>query len=705
MGPEQLLAAGIESRAPNQRRNPKIRAVLAGCCSRSRPLGRRTQGRTATNRGAGNAPQGRAIAFHEPGCPQSMGRFVGPPAPWLPLADRQQLPSGMAHGYEHMIDADKRSLLTDALTPPPGCHFDSGVATTYSLDLVTLLALPLHLSWLASGEERPEQVDPIRMVEALRRTADRLTVFCERGRMLTPRMPTPLLGLLEGMVHEATAPHSGAFHPKVWVLRFVSSDKAQAHLRLLVMSRNLTNDASWDLCLQLDGMPLKKKLPANRPLAEFIELVVAQSCKTITANRGTLLSALADEVRRCDWDLPPGFDEVRFHTLGLGRRPLPWLPKHPEHQWDELGVISPFAGAAALESLQQSTNSASFLVSRPEELDALPEPLPPGDFSAVMVLDERAEFGDEEDDAPGKLRGLHAKVYVARRAWNTHVFIGSANATDAALVHGCNVEFMAELIGKHTKVGRPESWLGEKGLQHMLRPYERSPLLVTDASLAARERLANLHRTLSKLPLEIECAAEDENWALRLSGLHGLDISEVCIAVWPLTLSSEGAVSLTSNHGDAPLVIGVVGKQEITSFTGFLLKIGDEELRFGLEVPLRNAPAGRDLEILRLILRNRDGFVRYLVLLLGEWLPDSGGNEDAMIGGRGWWGIAQADEMPLFEMLARAYAREPERLVKIAEVVERLKREGSADADGLIPPAFLSIWENFEAAMRREGTL
>lgn len=604
-----------------------------------------------------------------------------------------------------MIDAEKRTLLTDALTPPPGCRFDSGVATTYSLDLVTLLALPLHLSWLASGEERPEQVDPIRMVEALRRTADRLTVFCERGRMLTPRMPTPLLGLLEGMVHEATAPHGGAFHPKVWLLRFVSADnEEQAHLRLLVMSRNLTDDASWDLSLQLDGAPGKKRLATNRPLAEFLESVALQSGKALTTDRQALQSALIEEARRCDWELPPGFDEVRFHALGLGRRPSAWLPEHAEYQWDELGVISPFVGAAALESLRRSTSATSFLVSRPDELDTLAEPLP-GGFSPVMVLDERAEFGDEEDDTPGKLHGLHAKIYVARRAWNTHLFIGSANATDAALVHGRNVEFMAELIGGHTKVGKPESWLGEKGLQQLLVPYERSPLAASEAALAARERLAALHRTLSNLPLQIECVAEGENWALHLSELRGLDLGEARVAIWPLTLNPERAVSLTRDQGDTPLVIGVVGKQEITSFTGFFLKLGDEELRFGLDVPLLNAPTGRDLEILRLALRNRDGFVRYLVLLLGDWIPANGSDGNPVAGTQGWWGTGQADGIPLFEMLARAYAREPERLVQVAAVVERLKRDGGAGADGLIPPTFLSIWQSFETAMKREEAL
>jgi hypothetical protein len=444
----------------------------------------------------------------------------------------------MERGDECMIDPETRSLLTDALSPPPGYRFDAGAITTYSLDLIPLLTVPLHVSWLASGEERPEHVDPIRMIEALRRTADRLTVFCERGRIIAPRMPSPLLGLLEGIVHEATAPHGGAFHPKAWLLRFVpSSDKEQSHLRLLVMSRNLTDDTSWDMCLRLDGVPGKKRLAANRPLVEFFEAVARQSRKTVTADRHACLSELIQDAHRCAWEPPAGFDEIRFHALGLGRQPSAWLPEHPEYKWDELGVISPFVGAAALDSLRASTDSASFLVSRAEELDALTDPLP-GDFTSVKVLHDRAELAGEEDDAIGRLRGLHAKTYVARRAWNTHLFIGSANATDAALVHGCNVEFMVELIGRHTKVGRPESWLGEKGLQTLLLPYER---------------LAALHKKLCKLPLEIDCVNEGENWSLRLSGLHGLDSGGVSVGVWPLTLNPERAVTLPCDVGDVPL--------------------------------------------------------------------------------------------------------------------------------------------------------
>lgn len=44
-----------------------------------------------------------------------------------------------------MINAEQRALLVDALTPPAGYTLATGIATTFSLDLVTLLSLPMHL--------------------------------------------------------------------------------------------------------------------------------------------------------------------------------------------------------------------------------------------------------------------------------------------------------------------------------------------------------------------------------------------------------------------------------------------------------------------------------------------------------------------------------------------------------------------------------
>ena len=59
--------------------------------------------------------------------------------------------------------------------------------------------------------------------------------------------------------------------------------------------------------------------------------------------------------------------------------------------------------------------------------------------------DESATEADEAAGGIEELTGLHAKLYVADRGWKTHIWTGSANATDAAFKH--NVEFLVELRG------------------------------------------------------------------------------------------------------------------------------------------------------------------------------------------------------------------------------------------------------------------
>ena len=50
--------------------------------------------------------------------------------------------------------------------------------------------------------------------------------------------------------------------------------------------------------------------------------------------------------------------------------------------------------------------------------------------------------------ADAELRGLHAKLFVVDQPYWSHIYTGSANATDAAF--DANVEFLVELKGRNT---------------------------------------------------------------------------------------------------------------------------------------------------------------------------------------------------------------------------------------------------------------
>jgi hypothetical protein len=162
-----------------------------------------------------------------------------------------------------MLEPNNRSLLTNLLTPPPGMVFDQGLATTFTLDPVTLLGVPLHLTWLASQQDSSILTNTIQLLESLQRVSKRLTVFADRGRMHVPAQANALFALLEDAIIEVRAPRGGCFHPKIWLLRFVDADGAVL-LRLGVLSRNLTSDRSWDLSLVLEGTPKRSYVAANR---------------------------------------------------------------------------------------------------------------------------------------------------------------------------------------------------------------------------------------------------------------------------------------------------------------------------------------------------------------------------------------------------------------------------------------------------------
>ena len=86
-----------------------------------------------------------------------------------------------------MLKPDEREHLRELLRPPSGFEIDLAVGTTFSLDLLSALILPLSfalLDWEHADGERP--ADPLAILEALRRYGDRFTIFCQSGQMRLP---------------------------------------------------------------------------------------------------------------------------------------------------------------------------------------------------------------------------------------------------------------------------------------------------------------------------------------------------------------------------------------------------------------------------------------------------------------------------------------------------------------------------------------
>lgn len=390
-----------------------------------------------------------------------------------------------------MLSPDTRAVAVDLLRPPPGYRFDTAVITTYSLDLEALLALPLAtLQRVDDGIEELLE-DPLALVEPLREAAERIRVFVDEGGIAIPRSARPLYALLEDSVHPVRAPHGGAFHPKVWVARFLDATD-QPLLRVAVMSRNLTFDRSWDVALTSEGGPQGpgRRRP-TRALGNLLRELPGLATEAPPDSAVAAVETLAADAERTLFPAPEGAgDNIVFHVTGIGPKPQRWRPLETGRR---TLAIAPFANRKALKYLADLTSGPCELVSRQDTLDALSAAdLAP--WESVHVMVDAAE-SEPEDEASHHLSGLHAKLIVVEQGREATWLTGSANLTAAAF-EGRNVEVMAELKGR--KAGPRGMGIDrflDAGFRGLCAPYRRSEADTEgEAERHARERLEAIDR-------------------------------------------------------------------------------------------------------------------------------------------------------------------------------------------------------------------
>ena len=599
-----------------------------------------------------------------------------------------------------MLAPDTRSLYTGAVSPPPGYVFDQAIATTYSLDPEMLLLLSTCLS--LARHPYADQPDPIELLESLRRLSGCLSVYVNRDSIKTPSRDSVLYGLLEPVIAQVKAPMGGVFHPKIWVLRFVEPDSDNPPLiRLLVLSRNITYERSWDIALRLEGRPGRRFIAANRPLGEFLRSLPEIATGQMPLSKRRQAAMLAEEVRKTVWELPEGFEKVSFHITGTTNRS--WMLPRSKR----MAVISPFLTDDALLWLSGMTEDLVAVVSRPEELERLaPDTLELSE--KYFTLDEAAETEEGEDSGNRDTLGLHAKAYVVEKGWDTRLYIGSANATGAALLRRSNTEILVELVGKRSRVGSIETLLGEKGLGPVLLEYvpSQEPPTTEEEKDRARKALEAAKDSLSEAALKVVCEAEGDSWRLTLESSSQVTLSGISrLRAWPLTVTEQLASDAYGLSDSLAVPLGKFTTESVTGLIAFELmtELKEVSFRMVLNLPVDGLPENRDDAIFRLILNNRESFLRYVLLLLDEYADGfRGGREvfnlrnSASSAGGGF-----ASDVAVLEELVRAFSRDADKLKDVATVVDRLMRDQTVSS--AVPPEFLRLWTVFEAAMEEAG--
>lgn len=593
-----------------------------------------------------------------------------------------------------MLQPTNRLTLIEALRPPTGFSLEHALAVSYTLDLRALISAPAAF---ALGDQHGSMQngttadEPIELLHAVRRYSDSITVFNQVGAIALPPS-RKVFAFLEGCIVPVHAPRGGVVHPKVWVLRYVptrhDAGLPEAVHRVLVASRNLTFDESWDTIVRLDET-FDESTTDLSELADLFEGLSANAIRPLTAPEHERVTLLAGVLRNRSFATPAGVSRVKAYTLGLGapRRVFPLRS-------DRSIVISPFLTDGFFVDIAPGV--VNEVVSRSDSFDSL-GPAALARIGSRWVFDDQsvdetppADAEQARDDPGRPLRGLHAKIFVFEVGGRARTYLGSANATTAAFTS--NIEVLLECEGEVEALG-VDALLGgndeEGGLRRLFVQHVATDDDGTDSDTVLRQ-LSDMRDFLARCGIRGTIEQTGDGWATTYRSREPVPhVEGMRVHCWPLAV--EGSRRIVPFV--EPLLQRFDGTME--SISGFLaFDVEFEGLQTGFVVPvaLDGLPEERDTALMKALIGNAERFFRYLLTFLEDDLVDAVDTRSVVdrIGGDSDGEVAPG--IPVLERLLRTVRRDPQRLQGLSPLVHDLS------ADGILPDGFIEIWSILERA-------
>ena len=338
------------------------------------------------------------------------------------------------------------------LYPDYGYELSFAVGCTYSLDFEALISVPLSLGAIEQSSSETMK-NPFSILEGIRRSTDKIAIFCNCDGIKMLRNIKPVYAMLDNSVFPVNLGDGKNFHPKIWVIRYKSTNNEPDMIKVLILSRNLTFDRSMDLVVELKGL-IKgriKRQSKQKPIADLL-CFLADKCET--GSKAERIKSLADDVCRVDsFDIGNDFDDYSFYITGI--------PNHEDDSkiitspCERILIVSPFLAETVVANMVKDCSKFDINHKVNRVLISRRSSITPSIFSLfdeVYVPTEGLEDDsllEENEDYDKPKRELHAKVIFKKTSAENAIFIGSFNATRNALNN--NVEFMVRFKYKPYK--------------------------------------------------------------------------------------------------------------------------------------------------------------------------------------------------------------------------------------------------------------
>ena len=601
------------------------------------------------------------------------------------------------------------------LLPPDYYRLDFAVGTTYSLDLDALVGICISLGLLEDPESDIMR-DPICLLEAIRRTGDKVALFCEAGQIYLPRKVTQLYTLLEKMVFQvATKETNGikypSFHPKFWLLRYIN-DEDDVLYRVVVLSRNLTFDRSWDISFYMDGT-IDEENDKNIPIADFLKYLNKELPKSeIAKDKKKKIKQFIKELAYVNFRtnmkqfydfefIPSGIpcSEGGIYSM-LDTSLIKRKDDILEKSFHEILVMSPFISKDIISQFNERSmwveNKEYILITREMSLERL-KPEDCDNFRIYVLKDEivDGEMSISDGESDYYKHDIHAKVYMLRKNTDTELYLGSLNASHNA-VYG-NIEFMILLKSKNRYINL------EKLKKDIFGGDEDSPNNPFKEVLLPECRKVEGIDDTGEFDILIK---QVNRYKICAMVIESGDYYDVKVIV-------EGYKKSDANIKLSPILeksknlefseIMLFEKMPINRLSEFYVLLITDKYGNGvsrvIKIDTEGMPKEREGKIISSIIGdNEQNFYRYLGLLLGDDYIISAIEGDGLNGQGNIVGKTNVANIPiLYEKMLKVAATAPERFVEIEKFIQLL------DGDDIVPEAFRKLYDMFRKVVKQYG--
>ena len=377
-----------------------------------------------------------------------------------------------------MLDmANDRLDYLELLRPPKDHKLVYAVGTTYSLDLGALLGACMSLAGIDT-EVDPRRANKVALFAALETVQDRISFYCEKGRIKNDAGFGRLSILLERIINQVVVSPAdrasdaiASFHPKVWIVDYIDIGTKEHLYRLIVMSRNLTFDGSWDVAACLEGHDTDSAVPESEPIANFLEYLRTRRGVDSDKNSKARMLKLIRRIEQVRFEVDSGyFDGFEFMPLGPSYTKLlnPSMISLMTDGFSRVMVVSPFlSNTGLLEAFLKNRGQTAtrdgeyYLVSRQQSLDELSSEIrdqfhcyAPQTWLADVDLEQNefdigseasetssgevvaepddcntADAADKGESLASRFSNLHAKMYFTENWGGRNLYLGSLNAS------------------------------------------------------------------------------------------------------------------------------------------------------------------------------------------------------------------------------------------------------------------------------------